>query len=443
MKLKIDFNKITDAPYRKDLSAFFNFTTLEVEALVNLISKMNESSYYLSGFRGVGKTSFMMKVQEELSKINGFIFIHVPISKFDKYEILIRNFVRRFYNQFVKNESIQSQKEIKENPKTKELVESLTKLNTQTFATVNNEELTVNRFEKNKTKILSDHKAELLLTLAILASVTMATVNFESDTYKITATFMPICWAIAQAVYLGVKRTKQKNHSKQNSESQKDLYDDEIVEHKFVTLLEEFKSGGIKPIFILDELDKLDIKDAKKVLFLFKSTMLSGHANFIVIGGQDLFYELYAAKETEDPILSTLFSKTIHVPLKSSSELRNLFEKFILNQEDIKTDDQKIAFDQYLNGLIIQSRRIPRKFINLIKGELFFENGNAYINIPDEYNRPGNTELLAAIDRVCERITNHPQPVKDYIALNLFQHTDDLLNISSEEELDLFVNRFK
>jgi len=104
MRLEIDYTKITDAPYKKDTDSFFSFTKIEVQSLVDLISKMNESSYYLSGYRGVGKTSFIKKVEEELTKINGFVFIHVPVSKYDKYEILIRSFIRQFHIQFVEND---------------------------------------------------------------------------------------------------------------------------------------------------------------------------------------------------------------------------------------------------------------------------------------------------------------------------------------------------
>lgn len=135
MRLEIDYTKITDSPYKSDSESFFSFTKIEVESFVNIISKMNESSYYLSGYRGVGKTSFIKKVEEELAKLDDFIFIHVPISKYDKFEILIRSFIRQFYFQFVAN-NLYKTDEVKKNKKNTQLASSLAILNKQTFASV-------------------------------------------------------------------------------------------------------------------------------------------------------------------------------------------------------------------------------------------------------------------------------------------------------------------
>ncbi|MDP2385024.1 MAG: P-loop NTPase fold protein [Bacteroidota bacterium] len=443
MKLEIDYKKITDAPYKKDTDSFFTFTPIEVESFVNLISKMNESSYYLSGFRGVGKTSFIKKVEEELEKTDNFVFIHAPIAKYDKYEILIRSLIRQFYFQFVGNKRYENLK-TKNNSTIKDLGHSLENLNKQTFSSIDREFSSTKSIETERELTSVSYKDGTLFFLIALVATVLATVDLGSENnYKTAAQITSIGLTIGQGIKFGYTLIKKHKSKKETKETQKSLYDDEIAEYRFISILKEFKNAGVKPVFILDELDKLPIKEAKNVLYLFKSTLLSGHANFIVIGGQDLYYELYSVNEAEDPILSTLFSKTFHVPLKSSYELRNLFEKLIITKDFLKTDDNRIAYDQYVNWLVLESKKIPRKFLNLIKEELYFENDKAFIDIPQEFNRPANTELLNALDIVCDNISGHPKPIKDYIVINLFNKVDDILNLRTRDELNEYIQNLE
>ena len=350
MKIEIDYKKITDSPYRKDENSFFSFTDTEVAEFVSLISKMNESSYYVSGYRGVGKTSFISKVEEELSKLNGYIFIHVPIAKYDKYEILIRSFIRQFYCQFVENKLCEKDEKIKINEELPKLVAELSQLNKETFAIVNKEIVRGEKFEKVKEIIKLNLKEEILFFALSLLTVFLLTINFGSqETYKIIAQILSVGVTIAQAIKLGYTLKETTTFIDQNTETHKTFYDDDIAEYRFNSLLKKFKAANIRPVFVLDELDKLSVKDSKNVLFLFKSTFLAGHANFIVVGGQELYYDLYTSHDIEDPILSTLFSKTFHVPLKSSYELRNLFNSLVLNKNILQTEEQKAAYYQYIN----------------------------------------------------------------------------------------------
>ena len=441
MRLEIDYKQITDSPYKRGAASFFSFTKIEVENFTNLISNMNESSYYVSGFRGVGKTSFIKKVEEELTKTGDVVFVHVPIAKYDNYEVLIRGFIRQCFFQFVENKAY---KNFKSSQEIINLVESLDELNKQTFSKIEIEKFNEKKAVGEREIVKVSLKEEILFFLAGILTVVLFTIDFgAAENYKIIAQFVSIGVTIVQALKFNNTIKKNKSSTKRKSETEKSFYDDEIAEYRFNNLLKDFKSIGIKPIFIIDELDKLSISEAKKVLYLFKSTLLSGYANFIVIGGQDLYYELYTAKDSEDHILSTLFSKTFHIPLKSSYELRDLFEKLILNKESIVTDEQKAAYNQFVNCLVLESKKIPRKFVNLIKDELFFEKERAFIDIPEEYARPAHSELLLALDKVCDEIESHPMPIKDYIILKLFGELDNILRLKTQAELDNYIQNIE
>jgi Cdc6-like AAA superfamily ATPase len=442
VRLEIDYKKITHSPYNpKDTDSFFTFTTFEVESLLNLIVNTNESSYYVSGYRGVGKTSFIKKVEEELTKKNGFVFIHVCVSKYDKYEIIIRNFIRQFYFQIIESSWYKDNKG--KNQTIDAIIADITILNKQTFYEVNNEN--IKSESVSKTRVFNyelDIKELLVFLIPFFISIIAFSVDFTSQLpYKIILQIMGVIWSILQFVKMGFTVTRSKTKSSEHKETEKSFYDDDVAEYRFNNILNKLKeSSDLKPVFIVDELDKMSVKEAKKVLHLFKSTLLSGNANFIVVGGQELYYELYSLNEIEDPILCTLFSKTIHVPLKSVYELRELFGKLVVNFEIVDNDEKKIAYDIFINDIVHESRRLPRKFISLIKNLLVFENGKAYIDISENYARPNSTEMLTAIENVVDRIKTRDNAIKDYIIINLYTEANKMMRAFNHHLINERIN---
>ncbi len=453
MKIKINHKKLTDSPYDGDTTSIFKFTDIEVEKIVNDLTKLKESCYYISGYRGAGKTSFIVKTEEELKKQTNdenFVFVHVSISKFEKYEILIRDLIRQFHYQFIEkgiykkgNLNVAS---------VHKLADELTTLNKQTFYNISHETSKIDRTEKNKSfKYNIDITKIALLILSFLSLM----ISFIIDLDFICPCFTWISrigssiWAIAQSFQANLSFTRTETTIAEDKENEKSFYDDDVAEYKFKAILRKFKElpdPKMKLIFVIDELDKLSLKDAKRVLHLFKSTLLCGYANFIVVGGQKLFYELDLSDETEDGILNTLFSNTYHIKLKSGAELRALFDQVILANEELTDAQNKTKYEEYVNSLIIESRRIPRKFINLIKAELQWEkdaNGNtyAYIAIP-ETNLTDSTNLVNAMDEASDMLSTTgkiPDAIRDFILMIFFREKYNLTGFNSIEEFEHYI----
>lgn len=437
MKLEVEYKLISNSPfdYTKG-DSFFTFTQIEVDSLLNCIQNLNEGCYFISGYRGVGKTSFIKKIEQSLKSNQEYVFIHVTIARHENFEVLIRRFIRQFYIQLV--ESGLCEKLINQNRKNAEIediVSHITWLNIQTFSkfeTEYNLHVKKERILRKEISINIIKISTLIISLfALLISI------FQVSHSDIILKIAIIINVIFQAFNFNFIRTKINSKSKEKRGSIKSFYDDDIAEYEFNKLLTKIKLLSditINPIFVIDELDKLSVSESKKVLSSFKSTLLSGNADFIVIGGQDLYYDLYLTSQAEDTMLSTLFSKSIHVKLKSRQELRNLFDKIILNKGVIDSNEKYSNYSNYINGLVYNSRRIPRKFINLIIENLIFENGKAYIYI-SEFQEMEFEKILSLIERIVENANIEQQAIKDHIILNLIIHSKNLLNFNTKSEI--------
>lgn len=371
MKIPILISKLTDSPYCEDLKD--SFLIDEDDAVKQLVLELNNarpSSFLISGYRGVGKTSFVNRVEEKLEKKK--IFVSVSLAKYDGYKVLLKKVIRQLYISY-------EELEIAELEESKELNAKFSLLYERTF-----NDVTVLKKQQalNENKRINDVKFDIKKILPILFVIIFGT-NAVFDLFNSTAFnyflfLLAILWTSLSTWNLNFTQSKSKVDLEEIS--RKTLYDDEIAEHHLFEILKELKEHNFSVVIAFDELDKIKaVSTVEEIINDLKSLLLCGLSNFFVIAGQGLYYQLEKSKYTDDPVLSSLFSKTIHIPFLKYSSLK----KFCLNlvdDEEIKKDE---LFNSYFDYLILEAGSIPRKLSNLIRDQLIWEGDKAYIIVDD------------------------------------------------------------
>src|SRR5687767_8714582 len=98
MKIYIDTDKLTDAPFDVNSKYPFYFDDTIVSDLVSDIKFGNPTCYLISGYRGAGKSSFVRKVESvAIQDHNSMLFVHVNFTRFKSQNYLLRKLIRAIY----------------------------------------------------------------------------------------------------------------------------------------------------------------------------------------------------------------------------------------------------------------------------------------------------------------------------------------------------------
>ncbi len=371
MKIPIDIKKLTDSPYSPKLKDAFLFEDSDiVEGFVNELNSARPSTFLVSGYRGVGKTSFVNRIQEKLDA--NFLKINISLSKYEGYPTLIKKLIRYLYIEFNNLDQAENISRI-------ELEEKLGLLYDRTFndVTFNHSEI-----KKGSRKISTDLSFNLKKVLPILV-LALSALNLNIDILnnaisKYSFFIVSLIWSILTS--WNVKLFFSKEKTKISEKIRKSLYDDEIAEYHLFEILEELKLNNLNVLIAFDELDKIgDTKEVEKIIKDLKRLLLSGYANFFVVAGQGLYYQLEKSNLLDDPVLSSLFSKTVHIPFLRYSALKRFCIKLVKDDNLIKEDILNLYFD----SLILESCRTPRKLSNYFRSKLTFEKNSAFIAIDE------------------------------------------------------------
>lgn len=408
MKIYIDYNKLKNEPYKPVKNESINkknecaedeiSCTIEIEddyvyQFQNHIIYCNPSCFLVSGYRGVGKTSFVNMIKENVNlKYPETIFITLNINKYEEKNFLIRKMIRTAYLSIISNKNAVDSINKQDN----ELIQILNLLYERTFYEVlktyknskNNDITNTITTEVNIKKIIELLGVEIFTIINIKFGFINNAFNYFSVYFsnsKIILDAINIVIFIVSTAFLCIEGIKLKSESiqkKSKSEelSRKTLYDDEIAEYQLINVLERLHKLKIKTVIIIDELDKIDNDEHIQLLInQLKPLMLSGIVNFILVSGQGLYYQLLKCATADDSVISGIFSKLIHVQLPSIETLKKLFYEIMKVNDDLKNE----LVDMYISSIILETSRIPRKFINYIRQNLIWEDDTAYIDIDE------------------------------------------------------------
>jgi len=469
MKILIHYTRLSESPFSElsnvdGQNSIFKFIPNETEGLVLDIINGNPTTYLISGYRGSGKSSFIKKIEFDIRKkilpnsANGAgrssfikkivtsisrknlphsgnkgnrtastLFVYLNFAKHEGRSILFRKLIRSFYLQF-------REKKFNLNRKDKKTFRGISgqfkDLYDRTFYNVS--------INSNKKKIdkLTTSIALNIVFKDIIPPIGSIIGTYEAVVkYKITAISVLIVlalgmFAILKYVALSIKFISETTNTNEVSKSM--LYDDEIAEYYLLEIIDKLKTY-IKPIFVLDELDKIpDDEIVESLINELKPLMLSGLCSFIVVAGQSLYYNYYIAQTKDDGALSSIFSKMHHVSLSTVAELSVLFDNLIEVDKSRLSLEESELLDAYKDYLILESKRIPRRFIIQIRQKLQWENDKAFIQIDKTIDE---LRIYSKILRQIETInqenivdSEYPGPIKDYFSMQLFLSAHRILN---------------
>jgi Cdc6-like AAA superfamily ATPase len=372
--LNIDSSKLTEAPYTADRKkSFLIENNDDIDQVVLELRHASPSSFLISGYRGVGKTSFANRIAEQLNK--DFIYVNINVAKYNGYPTLIKKLIRELYTKFdlfVGEEKLTGEK--------KTLNEEFKLLYDRTFNDIVNSHI-IN--SKKEQKISSDLELNLRKLMPIIFTLATATgVCFDWMASKVFGYLLFVAgliWACIASFKLNFSVSK--SDASTNETSRKSLYDDDIAEHHLLNTLQKLHNHGYKILIAFDELDKIEkIETVQGMIGDLKFLLLSGYANFFVIAGQELFYELVKSDYKDNQVISTLFSKTLHVPFLKSATLKKYC--FGLLKDESKKSEALV--NMYFDFVILRSSRVPRKLVNIIRAHLQWNQGQAYLSLEED-----------------------------------------------------------
>lgn len=420
MEIKINPQTINLSPHTEKGDTLEE--TLElIEQLEKQFLYGDNACFLVSGYRGTGKTTLIHTLEAQI-KDDNVIFVHLNISKYENYSLILRRLIREIYLTF---SSTDKYKEVKN--RNKEITDKLELLYEHTFYEIqhNLNYKEIKEKNSNVTGIFS-LKEIIIHSIPIIALIVS---NFI-DIFNITGELikdLEVVWLIGSlvSIIVGSVKIKSEFSIKNNSTEElvrKSLYDDEIAEYHLKNILGQLKSEGIKMVVVFDEVDKIEEEnEVKKIISEMKPLLLSGLASFILISGQKLYYKFIDANTIDDSIMSSIFTKNIHVPLARNITLVKLFEKYTYDKIDIENDIVK----SYVHSLILNSNRIVRKFVSLILEDIYWVNEECYLKIEEDDLKQFNTnsELLKIIDNITKEYiddSEYENGIKDFFTYQLF-----------------------
>jgi hypothetical protein len=443
MKIEIDHNVLSDSPLNDKNKSLFSSINKSTNDLIEDIVNGNPTCYLVSGYRGAGKSSFIKQVEAEIQKIQPIlkkeiVFVYTNFSAYNDQTFFLRKLIRGLYHaikdlsSFTKLKSDEDTGAIKSKK-----ISLIEQLYDKTFydTSVN----TLNSERKENTSVLTLNWMTILKLIVPLSAVLFFSLNWIGSFFNLEGTFNFLLVALSGILSISgaieINQTISKSKIAQIDFARKSLYDNEIADYHFLSILSLFQKE-YKIIFVLDELDKVPEERIDNLLNEMKPYLVSGLSGFIVVAGQKLYYKYSSSKRIDDALLSSMFSKFIHIALLSRIEFHLLFRKMMKDGQQLTESEEK-SINTYLDFLVFESKRIPRRFINLIRENLVWENGKAFLYV-DDFNI--KFERYVKANKIIEEIDdkdiatqNFDEAVRDYCVMQLYLKCNTVLNIKKDD----------
>lgn len=385
MKIFLNKNWSEQFVYSDKTPGIFVGREQEIRNLKNIIINNDSSAILVSSVRGVGKTSFVHKALSEIKDQITPFFVNIghtlaikDIEK-DKKKILV-SIIRHAYLA---------------NPKDSEIKElyfdCIGKTTTETSELESNEsidESSISTEIKPKTDNLFAYFGVFLIGVGVSSSIDSILRIIIGAIGLFTITFS----AYWKSVTKLLRKTEVNNRN---------VIDDstDYLEIKFEKWLRSTaEKTNKKIVFVIDELDKIDVKIAFDYIKEYKNLFTRSSGHFIFISSQEAFDLSNNSRELsieDGGIFPTFFTHVYYLPLPTATDLRDYLHSIIISSNVEETI--LINYLLFISGLdFFELKRNINNFI------LVDEVGQPYLDpsLLEEndvfYNRKG--ELFGWVD---------------------------------------------
>ena len=169
----------------------------------------------------------------------------------------------------------------------------------------------------------------------------------------------------------------------------------------------------LRLVFVLDEIDKMTVEQAEETFRSLKNLLLKGNVTFLLISGKEFYYEWLQKKASEDDLFFSLFSQVIHIPLFSEQEFRHTARSL------------SSAFPEgLLLHLIFRAKGTPREFFRELLRHTSWHNRRPVIEIEnlDQQTLEISSLLYRYIQKIYEPVDEDKRidpGIKDYVRRSL------------------------
>lgn len=383
MKIDINLKNIGDFEFIKK----FKINSDYIEQIKRYSQSGKSTSYLISGYRGVGKTTLVRQVEKTLVNEDKedltYLFVYLNINNYESQTVFLRNLIRQIHLSLISHKNYSKFKK-----NNFEICKELDELYEKTFYEINNS-FKENRIKTSdfnfKIKVSLKQIFKQLYPVIMIFSSLHYELNFQKylNVFPVMNILLFIFGIIMLIKNIGVfEYLKNTRYEKKDEFVRKSLYDDEIAGYKLNSILKRLFEKNIRTFLIFDEIDKIEDENTmNSLLGDIKPLILSEECNTILISGQKLFYKMMISDIKDDSLMTSLFPRVIHVKLLEISKLRLIVKKYILNPSE---GNDKL-FEYYIDSLILNSKMILRVLNNSIIKELqWSEKKEPYINISDD-----------------------------------------------------------
>ena len=328
----------------QDNGDFFCGRQEEVDNLKSYLLNNDSGSVLLSGLRGVGKTTFIYKVLNDLkSTLKGNkklvpVLINANRINIDDDWDIIKTIIRRLYSSVNKcDDNVDIGKLYKK--------AQCYYLLTEHHETKSTDEESIS--EKSETKEYKFDWYKFILFATFVVGVFLSSINcyIISPIGKIILLLSGFI-AISPVI-------KTKKISLMNEKGAKELYQTDNSKENLESELYSYISKASeknKIIFVIDEIDKLEQGKQIEIIKKFKNLFTMSCANYIFITDQKLYRDI-VDKKREENIESTFFTHLVFLPDVSYSDLKkyieNITEFIELNGSRINSKEQIFLESEY------------------------------------------------------------------------------------------------
>lgn len=445
---------------REIMDSVFVFDDNNINDISNDIVYGHPFSLLITGYRGVGKTSFVNRLQAMINKKSypkKTIFLNITLSNYENYSLLLRLIFRKLYIEAIpkiSHNTLKVKKTFYEKAccflrypiglltvqnsslptdKVEKLCKKMNILYDSTFFKIDNKQK--NLKEKNCIKKIDFNIKRLIASLFTTATALLLLCinrNILNPSYDILFLVIAILWTSFECINYA---SNEKSFSSESYEKNL-LFDAENLECHLEDVLKNLNLLGYRTVISFDELDKInDNEKLQNLLKDLKPLILSNLTTSIFISGQSLFYDFFNSRFNDDDLLSSIFSNTEHIGLQKVSTFVKIFNNIILDTKNkIEEKQYEQAFENfdiesyqlfpykaYIESKILESNRIARRFINLLRQDIVWENDKAFIKISNDSFDANliDAKLLYSLTQVEEELKIFSDGIKDFLIIQL------------------------